>query len=85
MVRQRTRSLCFGADPSNWRVRSEGYSIGRQLITKNNASKIGSELLGKTRVFEAIQKEMQDREQRTQITQDMVVRELAKVAFHHII
>ena len=53
----------------------------RAGYSKKNADKIGSELLGKTRVFEAIQKEMQDREQRTQITQDMVVRELAKVAF----
>lgn len=43
-------------------------NIGRQLITKNNVS-------------DAIQKAMRNRERRTEITQDMVVQELAKVAF----
>lgn len=41
---------------------------GRQLVTKSNVSA-------------AIQKAMQDRERRTAITQDMVILELAKVAF----
>lgn len=41
----------------------------------------GRQLLTKTNVSSAIQKAMQSREQRTEITQDMVVRELAKVAF----
>ena len=52
-------------------ARRAGYkdpNKGRQLVAKGN-------------VAEAIQKAIQDREQRTQITQDMVVRELAKVAF----
>lgn len=43
-------------------------NIGRQLITKNNVS-------------EAIQKAIQKRSQRTEITQDMILRELANVAF----
>lgn len=43
-------------------------NIGRQLITKNNVSA-------------AIQAEKAARSERTAITQDMVVRELAKVAF----
>ncbi|MDE6590071.1 MAG: terminase small subunit [Oscillospiraceae bacterium] len=43
-------------------------NFGRQLITKTNVSA-------------AIQKAIQDRERRTEITQDMVVQELAKVAF----
>lgn len=43
-------------------------NFGRQLITKTNVSA-------------AIQKAMQNRERRTEITQDMVVQELAKVAF----
>ncbi len=43
-------------------------NIGRQLITKNNVSA-------------AVQKAMAERQKRTEITQDMVVRELAKVAF----
>lgn len=46
-------------------------NIGRQLIAKNN-------------VYAAIQKEIQERSQRTEITQDMVVRELAKLGFFDI-
>lgn len=43
-------------------------NIGRQLITKNNVS-------------EAIQKAIDKRSERTEITQDMVLHELARVAF----
>lgn len=43
-------------------------NIGRQLITKNNVSA-------------AIQKAVQNRNRRTEITQDMVILELAKIAF----
>ena len=43
-------------------------NIGRQLITNHNVS-------------EAIQKAIAKREQRTQITQDMVLRELAAIGF----
>ena len=43
-------------------------NIGRQLITNNNVS-------------EAIQKAIARREERTQITQDMVLRELAAIGF----
>lgn len=43
-------------------------NIGRQLITKNNVSA-------------AIQKAIQNRNRRTEITQDMVILELAKIAF----
>lgn len=43
-------------------------NIGRQLITKNNVSA-------------AIQKAMSNRETRTEITQDKVLEELARVAF----
>lgn len=46
-------------------------NIGRQLITKNNVSA-------------AIHKAMQAREQRTEITQDAVIRELAKLGFFDI-
>ncbi len=51
-----------------------GYSV-------KNADKIGSELLGKTRVAEAISKKIADRSKRTGINQDRVVLELAKLAF----
>ena len=46
-------------------------NIGRQLIAKNN-------------VYAAIQREIQERNQRTEITQDMVIRELAKLGFFDI-
>jgi phage terminase small subunit len=45
----------------------------RAGYSAKNADKIGPELLGKTRVAEAIQAAMQKREQRTEITQDMVL------------
>ncbi len=51
-----------------------GYSV-------KNADKIGSELLGKTRVSEAISERMAQRSRRTGINQDRVVLELAKIAF----
>lgn len=51
-----------------------GYSV-------KNAGKIGSELLQKTRIKAAIDKAMAERSRRTGITQDRVLRELAKVAF----
>lgn len=49
-----------------------------------NADKMASQLLGKTRVSEAIQERMKKREQRTEITQDMVLRQLSKIAFADI-
>lgn len=51
-----------------------GYSV-------KNADKIGSELLGKTRVAEAISEKMAERSKRTGVNQDRVVLELAKLAF----
>lgn len=53
----------------------------RAGYSEKNADKIGSELLGKTRVSEAIQSAMAKRSARTEITQDMVLNELAKIAF----
>ena len=51
-----------------------GYSV-------NNADKIGSELLGKTRVRETVAKAMAERSKRTGINQDRVIQELARIAF----
>lgn len=42
----------------------------------------GSKLLRNTKVAEYIQERMKDREKRTEITQDMVLRELAKLGFY---
>jgi len=54
-----------------------GYSV-------KTADRIGPELLGKTCVAEQIQKRMRDREKRTEITQDRVLKELADIAFDDI-
>lgn len=51
-----------------------GYSV-------KNADKIGSELLGKTRVREAVSEAIAERSCRTGVNQDRVVRELARIAF----
>jgi phage terminase small subunit len=51
-----------------------GYSVKR-------ASELGYQLLQKTTVSEAISKAMAERSRRTGITQDRIIRELAKVAF----
>lgn len=53
----------------------------RAGYSKKNADKIGHELLGKTRVSDAIQEAMNERSSRTEITQDMVIRELAAIGF----
>ena len=58
-------------------ARRAGYSA-------KTADRIGPELLGKTCVSEAIQQAIQEREKRTEITQDMVLRETAKLAFFDI-
>lgn len=51
-----------------------GYSV-------KNAGKIGPELLGKTRIKEAIDRALAERSRRTGINQDRVLLELAKIAF----
>ena len=53
----------------------------RAGYSEKNADKIGSELLGKTRVAEYIAERKADRMVRTEITQDMVLKELANIAF----
>ena len=50
-----------------------GYSV-------KNADKIGSELLGKTRVSEEIGKALAERSKRTGINADRIIQELAKIA-----
>lgn len=53
----------------------------RAGYSPNNADKIGSELLGKTRVSDAIKTAMAERSRRTGVNQDRVLMELAKIAF----
>jgi phage terminase small subunit len=53
----------------------------RAGYSEKRASEIGYQLLQKTTVSEAIREAMQARSERTEITQDMVLRQLAKIAF----
>lgn len=52
----------------------------RAGYSEKTADRIGPELLGKTCVSEAIQKAMQNRQQRTQVTQDYVIQKLKEIA-----
>lgn len=52
----------------------------RAGYSSKTADKIGSELLGKTSISERIQKAMADREARTEITADYVLRRLREEA-----
>lgn len=54
-------------------ARRAGYS-------EKTADRIGPELLGKTCVSQAIQEAIKQREQRTEITQDYVLRKLKEIA-----
>lgn len=56
----------------------------RAGYSSRNADKIGHELLGKTRVSDAISKEMAERSKRTGISQDRVLLELARIGFAKI-
>lgn len=51
----------------------------RAGYSRKNADKIGSELLGKTRVFEAIQTELQKRLEMAEINQNAVYQKLADI------
>ncbi len=65
------------ADPSlnaTNAAKKAGYS-------EKSAAKIGHQLLEKTRIKAAIKEAMDRRSKRTEITQDMVLREFARIAF----
>lgn len=53
----------------------------RAGYSARTAEWIGPQLLGKSHVSDAIQQRMKAREIRTEVTQDMVVKELARIAF----
>lgn len=53
----------------------------RAGYSAKTADRIGPELLGKTCVAMAIQKAMQKREKRIEVSQDDVIRELSRIAF----
>jgi len=53
----------------------------RAGYSKDTAQRIGSENLSKPLIQDGIQKAMQRRSDRVEVTQDMVVKELARIAF----
>lgn len=53
----------------------------RAGYSEKSASRIAVELLNKTQVSEEIQTAKKNRQKRAEITQDMVIKELAKIAF----
>lgn len=53
----------------------------RAKYSEKTAEQAGSRLLSNVKVQEAVQEAMKNREQRTQITQDKVLNEIAKIAF----
>ena len=52
----------------------------RAGYSEKNADKIGSELLGKTRVSQAVQDAIRKCSQRTEVTQDYVIKKLKAIA-----
>lgn len=53
----------------------------RAGYSPRSADKIGSELLGKTRVRAHVEERMAELSRRTGVTQERIIRELAKIAF----
>lgn len=61
---------------------TRAYKAAYPKVKKDESARVnGSKLLTNTNVAEYIQKRMDDRTQRTEITQDKVLRELAKLGF----
>ena len=61
---------------------TRAYRVAYPSVKKDEAAAVnGSELLRNTKVQEYISERMQERQQRTEVTQDMVVKELAAIAF----
>lgn len=61
---------------------TRAYRVAYPSVKKDEVAAVnGSKLLRNTKVQEYIAERMQERQQRTEITQDMVVKELAAIAF----
>lgn len=64
---------------------TRAYKEAYPKVRKDESARVnGSKLLTNTNVAAYIEKRMKDREQRTEITQDMVLQELAKIGFAKI-
>nr|DAW37624.1 MAG TPA: Terminase small subunit [Caudoviricetes sp.] len=61
---------------------TRAYKVAYSSCKKDETANVnGSKLLRNTKVQEYISERMKEREQRTEITQDMVIKELAAIAF----
>ena len=61
---------------------TRAYRVAYPSVKKDETAAVnGSKLLRNTKVQEYISERMQDRQERTEVTQDMVVKELAAIAF----
>jgi phage terminase small subunit len=61
---------------------TRAYKVAYSRCKKDETANVnGSKLLRNTKVQEYISEKMKEREKRTEITQDMVIKELAKIAF----
>lgn len=61
---------------------TRAYKVAYPSCKKNETARAnGSRLLTKANIQEYVSEKMKAREQRTKITQDMVIKELAKIAF----
>lgn len=61
---------------------TRAYKVAYSRCKKDETANVnGSKLLRNTKVQEYISERMKKREKRTEITQDMVIKELAKIAF----
>ena len=61
---------------------TRAYKVAYPNCKKDEtASAAGSRMLGNVKVQEYIKEQQKEREERTKITQDMIVNELAKIAF----
>lgn len=61
---------------------TRAYKVAYSRCKKDETASVnGSKLLRNTKVQEYIAEKIKEREKRTEITQDMVIRELARIAF----
>lgn len=61
---------------------TRAYKVAYQRVKKDNvAAANGARMLRNDKVSAYIQERMEERQERTEVTQDMVVRELAAIAF----
>ena len=61
---------------------TRAYKVAYKRCKKDETANVnGSKLLRNAKVQEYISEKMKEREKRTEITQDMVIQELAKIAF----